>query len=93
MCQRRFSRPAPAPGSTRAVTGPASAPAGVAATACESGPGPVSAPATEATAYQRSTPASPVVSAYAGPGCASTSREWWSSGVHGPSGPGAWWSR
>ena len=47
----------------------------------------------EATAYQRSTPGSPVVSAYAGPGCARTSREWWSSGVHGPSGPGAWWTR
>ena len=29
----------------------------------ESGPGPVSAPATDATAYQRSTPGSPVVSA------------------------------
>ena len=63
MCHTRFSVPAVRAASTRAVTGVAGAVPGVAATGSDSGPGPVSAPATEAIAYHRSTPGSPVVSA------------------------------
>ena len=61
---------------------------GVAATASDSSPGSASTAATDETEYQRSTPGSPVVSQYGGPGKASTSRPPWSSRAHGPSARG-----
>src|SRR5215212_537364 len=88
MCQTGSIRP-PSSSVTRATTGPAACPSGVAWTGFESLPGSCSTAAIDATAYQAGTDRSPVVSQYHGPGPAITSRPPWSTACHGPSRSGA----
>src|SRR5215217_1270253 len=91
MCHTGSIRPAPS-SVTRATTGPAACPSGVACTGCDSSPGSCSTAAIDATAYQAGTARSPVVSQYHGPGPAITSLPPWSTGCHGPSCAGARWT-